>query len=393
MENNYPPFSCTNSPNLPDILFNLNCTLAISTYQAGKLIFISALNNQQLIQLPRDFEKPMGIAVSDNKLGIATKQEVVVLAGSRDLAKTYPPNPGNYDMFYMPRATYYTGFVDIHDLHWGNQGLWGVNTSFSCVVLIDDNYSFTPKWKPKFITQLEHDDYCHLNGMAMKNGEPLYVSALGETNSPKAWKKNITTGGILIDIPSDEIIAKNLAMPHSPRIYDGKLYMLLSATGELICVDTNNGSYEVVTRVKGFVRGMTKYGDFLFIGRSKLRETSTTFEKLKNTRVGQESQNAGVSIVHLPTGNVIGELTYLNSVEEIYDVQIIPNSLRPGILNTLTPEHTLGLSIPEKVYWADYPQPNQVNPNLNMGGNTNRFQMNPNMGVNMNGFNFNQKNY
>ena len=201
MENNLPPFSCSNSPNLPDILYNLQCTLAISTYQAGKLIFISALNNQQLIQLPRDFEKPMGIAVSENKLGIATKQEVVVLAGSKELAKTYPPNPNTYDMFYMPRATYYTGFVDIHDLHWGNQGLWGVNTSFSCIVLIDDNYSFTPKWQPKFITNLEHDDYCHLNGMAMRQGEPLYVSALGETNTPKAWKEKITSGGILIHIP------------------------------------------------------------------------------------------------------------------------------------------------------------------------------------------------
>ena len=148
-------------------------------------------------------------------------------------------------------------------------------------------------------------------------------------------------------------------MPHSPRIYDGKLYMLLSATGELICVNPESGSYDVVTRVKGFVRGMAKYGDFLFIGRSKLRKTSTTFEKLKDTRVGQESDNAGVSIVHLPTGNVVAELTYLNSVEEIYDIQIIP-SVRPGILNTMTPEHTLGLSIPQKVYWADYPKPGEV---------------------------------
>ncbi|MBC7475754.1 MAG: TIGR03032 family protein [Candidatus Sericytochromatia bacterium] len=354
-DSNYPPFSCTHSPNLPEILYNLKCSIAISTYQAGKLIFISPLSNDKLMQLPRDFEKPMGIAVSGNKLGIATKQEVVILANSPSLAKTYPPKPNTYDAFYMPRATYYTGFVDIHDLHWGNKGLWGVNTSFSCVVLIDENYSFTPKWKPKFITELEHDDYCHLNGMAMKDGEPLYVSALGATNSPKAWKEKITTGGIVIDIPSNEIISKELAMPHSPRIYDNKLYMLLSATGELVCIDTNNGSYEVVLKVRGFVRGMCKYGDYLFIGKSKLRETSTTFEKLKDTAVGRESQNAGVSIVHLPTAKVVAEFLYLNSVEEIYDIQIIPDAIRPGILNTKTPEHTLGLSIPEKTFWADFP--------------------------------------
>lgn len=357
MENNLPPFSCSNSPNLPEILYNMNCTLAISTYQAGKLIFISPLSNQQLIQLPRDFEKPMGIAIDGNKLGIATKQEVVILSGSPDLARTYPPNPGNYDMFYLPRVTYYTGFVDIHDLHWSNHGLLGVNTSFSCIVKIDENYSFTPIWKPHFITEYEHDDYCHLNGMAMINGEPIFVSALGETNAPKAWKENITTGGILLHIPSNQIISKNLAMPHSPRVYDGKLYMLLSATGELVTVNPDNGSYEVVTRLKSFVRGMCKYGDFLFIGRSKLRESSTTFQKLINTEVGRNSNYAGVSVVHLPSGNVVAELNYLNSVEEIYDIQIIPNSRRPGILNTMTPEHTLGLSIPDKVYWADYPKP------------------------------------
>jgi uncharacterized protein (TIGR03032 family) len=359
MNNQAPsPFSCTHTPNLPEILYNLNCTLAISTYQAGKLIFISPLNSQQLIQLPRDFEKPMGIAVSDNKLGIATKQEVVVLASSPSLAKTYPPNPGNYDNFYLPRATYYTGFVDLHDIHWGNKGLFAVNTSFSCVVLIDDSYSFTPFWKPSFITEYEHDDYCHLNGLAMINDEPVFVSALGETNAPKAWKNRITDGGILINIPSNEIVSKNLAMPHSPRFYDNKLYMLLSAKGELVEVNTNNGTYEVINKIGSFVRGMVKHGDFLFIGRSKLRETSTTFEKLKYTEVGQNSQYAGVTVIHLPSGNIVAELNYLNSVEEIYDVQIIPNSRRPGILNTMTPEHTLGLHIPDKVYWADYPKPN-----------------------------------
>src|SRR5690606_29597055 len=119
---------------------------------------------------------------------------------------------------------------------------------------------------------------------------------------------NITSGGILIHIPTDEIVLKNLGMPHSPRIYDGKLYTLLSATGELICGDPKDGSYEVVTKIGSFVRGMCKYGDFMFIGRSKLRESSTTFKKLMNTEVGKNSNHAGVSIIHLPTGKIVSEL-------------------------------------------------------------------------------------
>jgi hypothetical protein len=35
------PFSCTYSPQIPELLQKLNCSLAITTYQAGKVIFIS----------------------------------------------------------------------------------------------------------------------------------------------------------------------------------------------------------------------------------------------------------------------------------------------------------------------------------------------------------------
>ena len=35
------PFSCQFSPQVPELLLKLNCTIAISTYQAGKLVFIS----------------------------------------------------------------------------------------------------------------------------------------------------------------------------------------------------------------------------------------------------------------------------------------------------------------------------------------------------------------
>jgi hypothetical protein len=61
---------------------------------------------------------------------------------------------------------------------------------------------------------------------------------------------------------------------------------------------------------------------------------------------------AGVVILHLPTGKVVGKISYSSSVEEIYEVQIIPNSCRPNILNTLTPDHKDGLTTPEATFWA-----------------------------------------
>ncbi|MGB0523283.1 MAG: TIGR03032 family protein [Flammeovirgaceae bacterium] len=345
-----PPFSCTYSPNIPELLMQLQCTLAISTYQAGKVIFISPKDHEYLVQLPRTFDKAMGITLKDSKMAIATKDEVIVLANSPGLATFYPKQPNTYDGLFMPRATYYTGQIDIHDLDYGDDGaLYAVNTSFSCLIKIDDDYNFRPIWQPPFITDLASEDRCHLNGMAMQGGKPKYVSAFNQGNTQQSWREVITTDGIIMDIDSNELVAQNLAMPHSPRLFNGKLYVLLSATGELIQLDQQTGNYVVVNKVDGFVRGLAKYGDYVFVGLSRLRKNSSTFAKLT---IADKALQAGIAIFHLPTGAFIGDIKYQSSVDEIYDVQVIPNMIRPGIMNTLKPDHKLGLSIPESTYWA-----------------------------------------
>lgn len=348
--NKLPPFACTHSPNLPELLAQLGCTIVVSTYQAGKVVFVSATSREKLIQLPRTFKRAMGIATQGNKMAIATENEVILFVNSPELAQTYPSKPATYDAMYLPRATYYTGHLDMHDLHYGNdETLWGINTSFSCLCKIDANYSFRPVWQPHFIDVLVSEDRCHLNGLAMKNGEPLYVSALGTGNTYQSWRENITSGGILMHVPSNEIIAEGLAMPHAPRIFDEKLYVLLSAKEQLICVTPHTGAYDVVAEISGFVRGMAKYGDYLFIGTSKLRKNSTTFKHLKITK---GADIAGITIVHLPTGKVVANLNWLASVDEIYDVQVLPNISRPNIINTYTDAHYKSLVLPNTTYWS-----------------------------------------
>lgn len=343
------PFSCSFTPNLPELLSKLNCTIVITTFQAGKVIFISPKNEEELVQLPRSFKRPMGLTTKDDKMAIATHHEIIVLKNAPNLAHNYPNKQGVYDALYMPRANYFTGGVDIHDLHWGNQGLWAVNTSFSSLCLIDDNYSFTPKWQPPFISELAGEDRCHLNGLAMENGEPTYITSLGKGDTPQAWRSNIVKGGLLMHIPSNEIILEGLAMPHSPRIFDGKLYVLLSAKEQLICVNPQTGKYEVVAAIPGFVRGMAKHGDFLFIGTSKLRKNSSTFKHLD---IAEKAAVAGITVLHLPTGTIMAKLTYHASVDEIYDIQVLPNIVRPNIINTYQETHFKALHIPEKTYWV-----------------------------------------
>ena len=345
------PFSCQFSPNVPELLKKLNCSIAISTYQAGKLVFISAKDEDSLTQLPRNFQKVMGIAedYKNQKLALACKDEIIIFKNSKELALYYPKAPNKYDALYMPRATFHTGALDIHDLSFGeNEELFAVNTLFSSIVKIDTNYNFTPYWSPPQIDKITGEDRCHLNGMAMKNGMPKYATAFNDGNTPQSWRDKITESGVIYDIENNKMIAKDLAMPHTPRIYNNELYVLLSATGELVKINKENGTYDVVVKIGGFVRGMSLHKDYLFIGQSKLRKNSSTFGKLP---FAKDANQAGIVIVHLPTKSITGKITYLTSLDEIYDIHILADKIRPNILNTLTEDYKEGLSIPETTFW------------------------------------------
>ncbi len=309
------------------------------------------------MQLPRNFAKAMGMAVSGDRLAVATKEEIVVLANSKGLAASYPAQPGTYDGLYLPRATYYCGEIDVHDMVWGADGLYAVNTRFSCLSVIDDFFSFRPIWQPSFITDLTPNDRCHLNGLALEGDKPKYLTALGKSNIPKGWRDRVTNGGLLIDYETQEIIADKLPMPHSPRLIDGKLYVLLSATGELAMVDLNSGNFDVVADLNGFVRGLARFGDYLFLGLSRLRKNSSVFRDLPIT---QKAVVSGVVVIHHPTLLQVANLQYNASVEEIYDVQVIPNLKRPGIMNTERPDHRLAPATPSDSYWkVDEPEEGQ----------------------------------
>jgi len=344
-----PPFSCTHSPNLPELLYQLGCSLAISTYQAGKVIFIGAKDTNSLVQLPRAFKKPMGIALSGDKMAIANQQEVLVLGNSTEMARTYPKQPKTYDALFLPRAVYYSGETDIHDLEWKGGELWAVNTLFSCISKVNSDFSFEPLWKPSFISKLSPEDRCHLNGMAFQDGSLKYVSALGQGNHAESWRENRTSGGILIDTDSQDIVAENLPMPHSPRVYDKKLYVLLSASGELAEIDVNTGKYKAIKKLNGFVRGMDKLGDYLFIGLSKIRQKSSAFADLP---IAKEAVFSGIVVLHIPTASIVSHLKYENSVEEIYDIKVMAGLRRPGILNNEKPDHQAALVTPEATFWA-----------------------------------------
>lgn len=347
------PFSCSYSVDFPDILLGLGGSLAISTYQSGKVILISA-TAQGIVQLPRTFPDAMGLAVAEDRLAVATKEQVVVLANAPQLAGTYPRKPGAYDSLFLPRAIYFTGPMAIHDMAWGRDGrLYAINTVCSCLSIINDRHSFTPVWKPPFIERLTPEDCCHLNGLALEDGKPRYLTALGTAATRQGWRENKLRGGVLLELESGEVLLEGLAMPHSPRVIGETLYVLNSAACELLVVDPKRRTSEVVARLPGFARGLAVAGDYLFVGLSQLRHDHRVFGGLPIARA--PDLYCGILCLHLPTGRIAGELRYLRTCKEIYDVQVLPGVRRPGILSPADDVHRRALVAPGLALWGEEP--------------------------------------
>jgi len=347
MQASLPPFHCSYLPAFSELLAQLECSLLISTYQAGKVIAINS-DGERICQLPRTFNSPMGLALDKHSLAIATKEEIVLLANSPELAWAYPNKPHCYDSMFVPRGVLFTGQLAVHDLAWLGGSLVGVNTSFSCISKFDHTFSFAPVWKPSFISDLQHEDRCHLNGMAVDDGKIRYATALGATDTAQGWRAGKTSGGVLMDVQANEIILGCLAMPHSPRMVNGQLLLLLSATGEIVRVDANAGRYEVINRVNGFVRGMDCCGDYLFVTTSKLRKTHT----FGDLDLARKELFCGVTAIHLPTGSIVAQLRYDNSCEEIYDLKVLPGIRRPNLLRHDQDVHRHAVATPDATFWA-----------------------------------------
>ena len=310
------------------ILQQLSASLLVTTYQANKLLVVRAAGGG-LSTLVRTFDQPMGLALSGRRLALGTRNQIWFLRDAPDIAPRIEP-AGLHDACYLPRTCHVTGDIRCHEIAWAGDELWIVNTRFSCLCTLDPAYSFVPRWRPSFITALAAEDRCHLNGLVMENDQPRYVTALGETDTQGGWRPNKAQGGCVIDVPSGEIVARGLSMPHSPRLHEGRLWVLESGTGRLLLVDAATGRRETVVEVPGFGRGMAFAGDYAFIGLSKIRETST-FGGLSIAERLSELK-CGVAVVDLRGGEVVGMLDFQTAVEEIFDVQLFHGLRFPEVI-------------------------------------------------------------
>ena len=321
------PMRSVHTVNFPQILAKLGISLVVSTYQAGKLVVLRA-DGEHVNTHFRIFQKPMGIAADRGRIALGSAYQIWELRNVPAVAQKLEP-VGKHDACYLPRYAHVTGDIDIHEMAWGHSDLWFVNTRFSCLCTLDFNHSFVPRWRPQFVNALAPEDRCHLNGLAMVNGQPKYVTALGTTDSVGGWRENKAFGGVLVDVESDRQIAQNLSMPHSPRWYRERLWVLESGQGSLATVDLSSGEVETVIQLPGFTRGLDFWGSLAFIGLSQVRETAV-FSKIPITERLSE-RICGVWVVHIETGQTVAFLKFEDAVQEIFAVQVLPGVRFPDI--------------------------------------------------------------
>ncbi|MET1042403.1 MAG: TIGR03032 family protein [Acidimicrobiales bacterium] len=318
------------SADFPRLLEQAGCSLLVSTYQAGQLVAIGVADGQLSFSFRR-FDRAMGVAVGADRLAVGGKSQVWSLEDHSELAPAMAP-AGRYDKCWLPRSSSVTGGIQCHEIAWGTTDtgepeLWIVNTLFSCLAGLDPRYSFVPRWRPPFVSQLAAQDRCHLNGVAMRDGAPAFVSVFAPTDEPGGWRKARNDSGAVLDVASGEAVTTGLAMPHSPRWYDGNLYVLNSGMGRLEGVDLATGQREPIAAVPGYARGLAFHRGLAFVGLSKIRETATFGGA--PIAAYHDQLKCGVGVIELSTGNTVATLQFDNAVEEIFDVQVVPGARCP----------------------------------------------------------------
>jgi uncharacterized protein (TIGR03032 family) len=340
---------CSATPAFAEWLSSAGGSVAATTYQAGKVV-LAGWNGFQVTVLLRHFDKPMGLAVDGAGLAVACQHEIWFFANAPLLAHGYAENqPGRYDALYLPRTAWFTGDLNLHDIAFGGDRLWLVNTRFSCLSTLSPQFNFVPVWQPSFISQLAPEDRCHLNGLGMAGGRPKYVTALGATDEAGGWRANKAAGGVLIDVESGAIALAGLSMPHSPRYHDGKWWLLNSGAGELWVLDPERGDHAVVCALPGYLRGLCFVGHYALVGMSQVRERHIFGDLPVERR--HDKLLCGIAVVDLRTGVMAGMLEFTAGCRELYDVQFLPSVRQPMILNVQNEVVRQAITAPEFSYW------------------------------------------
>jgi uncharacterized protein (TIGR03032 family) len=246
-----------------------------------------------------------------------------------------------HDRLYVPRVGYTTGDLDVHDLAVESSGrVVFAATACNCLATLSSRWSFTPLWRPPFVSKLVVEDRCHLNGLALRDGKARYVTAVSRSDVSDGWRDGRASGGCVIDVTSGEVVCEGLSMPHSPRWYRDQLWVLNSGRGEFGRVDLASGRFEAVAFCPGYLRGLAFYDRYAIVSTSQPRHDRTFSGLALDERLKERGATArcGLEVIDLNSGAVAHWLRVEGMVSEIYDVVALSGVRRPMAFGFKTDE-------------------------------------------------------
>lgn len=326
----------TASRDFIDWLQDQKISIAFSTYQTSRLLLLGVGIEGKLSGFERLFNRAMGLSATTERIYLSSKYQLwqldnILLPGQ---------NYNGYDKLYVPRIAYTTGDLDIHDIAIDKNGrIIFVSSLLNCLATVSDRHSCTPLWHPPFISKIVNEDRCHLNGLAMADGKPAYVTTISKSDVVDGWRDKRRNGGCVIDLQSNEVILTGLSMPHSPRFYRNKLWLLNSGTGFFGSLDLSTGKFEPITFCPGYLRGLTFWNEYAIVGLSKPREKTFSGLELDEKLIAKDVEpRCGLMVIDLNTGAIVNWLRFEGIITELYDVQVLPEVKRPMALGFQTDE-------------------------------------------------------
>ena len=312
-------------------------SLAITSYQTGRIYLVGSDQQGRVSFFERIFERAMGVVGNAQRIYLGGLYQ---LWRFENVLRSNEIIHGQFDKCYVPRNAQTIGDLDIHELGIRKDGrVVFVNTKYSCLAELSPTHSFKAIWKPKFISKLAPEDRCHLNGLAMVDGEPKYVTAVCKSDSVDGWRERRRDGGVVIDITTDEIVCEGLSMPHSPRWHNGKLWLLNAGTGQLGWVDFEKKAFVPHAFVPGFARGLSIIGNVAAVGLSKPRNQRFEGLQLDEELKKRDAEPwCGVQIISLVNGDVLNWIRFDGDMGEIFDISFLPNVKHPMMIGLRTNE-------------------------------------------------------
>ena len=324
--------------------------LALTTGASGRLVLVGAGAEGKLSLFLRSFDGAFGLHGNGQTLLMASAFQIWRFENAVAPGKS----ASGYDKLFVPRLAHTTGDVRAGDVAFAADGtILFANTLFSCVAAASAEFSFTPVWRPPFVTRIVPEDRCHLTGFALEDGLLRFVSMAAAADEPRGWERGIAGAGLVMDAANDAVVAEGLALPVAPRLREGRLWLDEAASGLFGLIHLGTGTFEEVAFCPGWLSGLAFVDGFAVVATSTARGGRGLggLPLERNLETYRAKAQTALCVVDLASGEVAHWMRF-DGLAEIRDVALLAETVRPAALGlagedirrvlSIGPDHSAG---------------------------------------------------